>query len=124
MCPSRIERLRFTFNLAKGIELSDSASVPGIQLADLTASIVLNVINKEVNEVPQLWTEFADASLSPDSLFPDLDCLDLSTTMALANFAVLADLADRARLARDPLSGMDEFYELVIQHASEFKRFI
>lgn len=84
------------FNLAQPLQLVDSATTPGVQLADAFASATVYAIKNPTSEIAATWRAMAPNLLSEESIVSDLSHFDLTQPRAKANAVVVHGLIDRS----------------------------
>jgi len=87
------------FNLNEAIEFADSKSNPGIQLADVFASVAVYATNHPDSKLAEEFARVADKVISDYSIMPDLSHVDLeSNTLAKCNAVTLHGLVEQSVL--------------------------
>lgn len=98
-------------NLSGPVEFGSSASVAGLQIADMVASIsALASRDRQTHE----GREILDACLpwfNDDSVWPDIDQLRIERKDNFLNTLMVLELTERAEAGDDLLHGMPRFYE-------------
>jgi hypothetical protein len=105
-----------TFNLAREIQFVDSKLFPGIQIADTIAATFAYIFEKENDDYIEKWRKFLPYSLSPISVLPEIDHIDLTTLSAKVNVLLLKEVVFRSKNFMPILDGLPEF----IEHATNY----
>jgi hypothetical protein len=105
----RGERVPLTFNLAGPIQLVESTSNPGIQIADVVAAAFAYVCQHQRDSVSAKWKAYFDKGLCGGSVVPDMDIIDLETPDAIRNSLVLMELVDRSKKGVPLLDGIEQY---------------
>jgi hypothetical protein len=107
--------LPLNFQLAGPIRAADSTSEPGLQLADMLASMVASAARANA-QAPSAKAgrilELVMPLACPGSLYPDTTPVDLTNAEAVLNLCVLQCLAARAETNR-PLLSPDLIHEIL-----------
>jgi hypothetical protein len=88
------EEHSFIFNLARPIELVDSAAYPGIQLADLFASASVFALRNPDHELAECWFQYSEKFVQPQSMVPQPEYADLSRPDVFVNALIFRRLVD------------------------------
>ena len=100
---------RMTFNLAQPIQLVDSRSSPGIQIADVFASAAAYVLKKRNDQATPAWVPKLHACLDHSCVVPDVERIDLAQEEPFVNCLILHELVERSVRKEDLFEGMPEF---------------
>ena len=87
---------QLTFNLAEEVRFASSAENCGIQLADVAASASAYALKRPEEEFSERWREHHWDAVHEQSVFPDLDELDLTKERPAKNAVILQALVDRS----------------------------
>ena len=88
------------FNLAQPLHLVDSATTPGVQLADIFASATVYAVKNPTSEIATTWRALAPDLLSEESIVSDLSHFDLTQPRAKANAVALHGLIDHSLIGQ------------------------
>lgn len=88
------------FNLAQPLQLVDSATTPGVQLADVFASATVYAIKNPTSEIAATWRAMAANLLSEESIISDLSHFDLTQPRAKANAVALHGLISHSLIGQ------------------------
>ena len=88
--------LPFNFQLSEPIQFASSANEPGLQLADLVASVVSSTMRDHSTEKAQAMLRLLLPLACNGNVNPDTEHIDLTTTEARFNAQLLVRLANRA----------------------------
>lgn len=89
-----------------------SQNMPGVQIADLFAGMVREVLTNETGQPANRWRDALwKKTILPNFVKHEFRYIDPSRAMTRVNARVLAELANRARAGKDPIEGMIEFYQ-------------
>lgn len=83
---------QLTFNLSRSIEPAESKTTPGIQLADIFASVSAYALTNRDNELSNFWHDASDGFISQDSVLPDLQRHAPPSQEGLVNYYVFEEL--------------------------------
>ncbi len=108
------------YNLVTEIILEDSASSPGIQIADVIASSVAYALNNPQDDMSAEWLEQASGMVA-ETIAPDFDLIDLGLKGPMINSLVLGELKERSVKGEDLLAGLREF---ILTAMSEYPLFL
>lgn len=103
------EQHPISFNLSSSIELVDSKNYPGIQIADVAAAACAFCYNKPFDKNAAEFKEYLPKIISPYSVIPELEDLNLDTLNAQRNFLLLEELVARSLNKEPLLEGIQEF---------------
>jgi hypothetical protein len=98
-----------TYNLSRPLVLVDSATSPGIQVADVVASSVAFALNNPNGEVSREILSIADGMFDGLCIVPDLDAVDLRMPGPLVNGLILNELVERTLRGESLLDGWRRF---------------
>lgn len=101
----------FGWTLARPIEFVDSKHHPAVQLADVLAGFAMAGFSAAMPADLVDVSTIADDAMLRDSIFPDMDVIDLSRREAAVNFLALYDLAKRAETRAHPTAGLAQLYQ-------------
>ena len=102
-------RQRITYNLAGPIQMVDSKSFPGIQIADVFASSIAYSLKYEEDRFARECQELYGDVMHPNNIFPELHYADLSERDAFVNALVLEELVDRTLKGKELFEQIPEF---------------
>lgn len=102
-----------TYNLAQPIQLVNSKDYPGIQIADVIASLIAYSLKSESRELIQRCLNLD--IIHPQSIFPDPDEADISKKQAFVNAFILETLIDRTLKGESLFEGIPD----IILYASK-----
>lgn len=105
----RDESLGWT--LARPIEFVDSKNYSAVQLADVLAGFTMAAFSGDMPADLVDVSAIADDAMLRDSIFPDMEVIDLSRREAAVNFLALYDLAKRAETRAHPTAGLMQLYQ-------------
>lgn len=88
--------LPFNFKLSEPIRFASSATEPGLQLADMVASVVSSAMRDRNTEKAQAMLRLLLPLACNGNVNPDTEHIDLTTAEARFNAQLLVRLADRA----------------------------
>lgn len=97
-------------NLAGPIKFGSSASLPGLQLADMVASISALASRDRQTPRGQEILEVCFEWFNEDSVWPDIDQLRMERKPNFLNAIMMIELTSRAERGEDLLRGMPQFY--------------
>jgi uncharacterized protein DUF3800 len=112
------KRQSLIFNLAEPLHFVSSKDQAGIQLADVFASALGYALRHRMDRYSTAWLEDLDASVSPFSVFPEAEVVDLREERPFVNRMVLRELVERSLKKQNLFKGMRAF----MQSASDFRR--
>lgn len=87
---------QLTFNLAEEVRFASSITNCGIQLADVAASASAYALKRPEEEFSKQWREHHWDAVHQESVFPDLDELDLIQERPAKNAMILQALVNRS----------------------------
>jgi hypothetical protein len=102
------ERL-LTPNLAHPVNLVDSHSYPGVQLADAFASACRKALQNRKNPEHQRWIETLIPRISQESVWHDVSHIDVNNRETAVNMLVLHELMDRSVKKEHLLTDIEVF---------------
>ncbi len=102
-----------TFNLAQPIQTADSASHPGLQIADVFASSIAYSLKNEGESFSNECLNLCP--LHHNSVLPVLEHADVSKRQTRINAAILTALIDRTMKGESLFEGMAEFISFLSQ---------
>ncbi len=108
------------YNLAGPIQLEDSRSCQGIQIADVIASSVAYALNNPDDGSSQEWLELAEEMIAV-AVGPEFKHIDLSREGPAINSVVLRELHERSIRGEDLLDGLGEF---ILAAKSSYSSFV
>ncbi len=82
------------FNLARPIELVDSAAYPGVQLADVFASATIFALRNPEHELAKCWVRHSEKFVHPQSMVAQPEYADLSKPEVYVNALIFRRLVD------------------------------
>jgi hypothetical protein len=87
-------RHRLNFALAEPVRFASSKETPGLQLADVMAALVSELLEGRDNRPsdPLFKTAVTKDAIDPSSIFPDMKYIDLTDPRARLNLALLAHM--------------------------------
>lgn len=115
------ERL-ITFNLVQPITMVDSASTPGIQLADVIASSFAYALNHPDDTEAQQWKQSLKGRLTDDNVWYDRQDVDLTAREPFVNAVVLSELVDRSVRKANLLDGLERVIATAYRTYPEYQR--
>ncbi|WP_448203437.1 DUF3800 domain-containing protein [Azospirillum sp. sgz302134] len=115
------KRRAITWNMSRPIEFASSASHACIQIADLVAGTTAAIPGANSDNGLMPLAEKIFEHMNEDCILPDPDVIDFSGDEALVNWIVLEELACRADNGRNPIDGMEEFYNTVKRSLPKFR---
>lgn len=101
-----------TFNMARSVEFASSSNRPGVQLADIVSSALLQALKHPEEGWSQAFREEIRPHVHEDCILPDLSYMDLTTPNCAVNALILHELSQRASAGQDPLYRIEEWYEI------------
>lgn len=99
-----------TFNLSGPIQTISSKECPGIQIADVFASSIAYSL-KENDGFSQQCRVLCNNIIHPNSVFPQLEYVNLSEPQGYINALVLSELVDRSLNNQNLFDGMLDYIE-------------
>ena len=99
-----------TFNMARPVEFGSSLEEPGLQLADVASSALLQAIKHSGEGWAQPILDEIEPHCYEDYLRPDPSYMNLTTPGCAVNALILHELGQRAIEGRDPLYGIEDWY--------------
>lgn len=99
----------FGFNLTTAPEFVDSATHPGIQIADVLAATANYCVRNPGTETARSWGSLLRNSFANCNVVSDLGPADLDCESGFTGAAILNELIQRSIEKRDLLAGMPEF---------------
>lgn len=105
---------RLGWEMSGPVKFADSRAHPAIQLADILAS---TVVHCHTNGLPEGFDDTAhalDAGMLRDSIFPDLERVQLANDPAKVHYAVLTELVEQAE-GRGTGMRIKDFFALIEQ---------
>lgn len=109
-----------TFNLARSISLGASSDHAGLQLADVASSAFMQALKRREADWSQEFLEEIHPHVHEDCILPDYEYMDLKQPKAAVNALILRELGQRGMERRDPLEGMETWYESGYRSVNEF----
>lgn len=101
-----------TFNMAAPVEFGSSLQNPGVQLADVASSSLMQALTRSDEEWSQPFLQEIEPHVHEDCILPDPSYMDLRTPGCAVNALILCELGQRALEQRDPLHGMADWYAI------------
>jgi hypothetical protein len=108
-----------TFNLARKIQFANSKVYPGIQIADTAAAAIAYIFRGENQNHIEMWRELIPPLLSPHSVLPEIETIDLNTLSAKRNAVLLREIVYRSENYIPILEGLPEFVEKITNYLLE-----
>jgi hypothetical protein len=102
-----------TYNLSERPQFVDSKEHPGIQLADVAASAFAYALQNPREEISQEWSKYIPECIHDDSIFPELERVDLERFEVKRNAVLLCELHERSRQGSPLLEGLPEFMNMI-----------
>ncbi|WP_394179600.1 DUF3800 domain-containing protein [Marinomonas posidonica] len=103
-----------TFNLKEPLNLVDSKSVHGVQLADAVASAFAYVCdNENQDEYAKKWRGMIEGHVIFGSIFQDYDHLDLSKLEVQRNAVLLQELTERSKNGQSLTEDIGEYIQFI-----------
>lgn len=99
-----------TFNMVRPVEFGSSMEEPGLQLADVASSAVLQARKHSGEEWAQPILDELERHLHEDCILPDPSYMDLTTPGCAVNALILHELGQRAIEGHDPVYRMEYYY--------------
>jgi hypothetical protein len=109
------EKHPITFNLSGPIQLVDSKTYHGVQLADAIAAASVYAVSEVSDKHANEWREFIPDIAIYGSLIPDSDYVDLNKYEVQRNAVVMLELHSRATKNQSLLDGMPEYIHMISQ---------
>jgi hypothetical protein len=97
------------FNLKQPIQMVDSQTSYGIQIADIVAGIAAFAMKNKDNDILQRLND----GIIEESVMPSLDNVDLNQKTSFINSCILRELSDRALSGKCPIEYMREYYYFI-----------
>lgn len=101
-----------TFNMARSVEFGSSLEHPGVQLADVASSALLQALTRSDEEWSQPFLHEMERHIHDDCILPDPSYMDLKTPGCAVNALILHELSQRAISGLDPLYLMEDWYAI------------
>lgn len=108
-----------TFNMAREIQFGDSKMFPGIQIADTVAAAFAYIFKGGNDNYIKYWRDFLPASLSPHSVMPEIDTIDIDTLPAKRNALLLKEIVHRSENYLPILEGLPQFVQEISDYLLE-----
>ncbi len=102
------------WEMSEPVKFADSRAHPSIQLADILASTVVYCHTNGVPEGFEGTAHVLDSGMLKDSIFPDLERVQLENDPVKVHYAVLYELVARAEGGGTDIS-VENYFELVEQ---------
>ena len=102
------------WKLHEPVNFVDSRDRPSVQLADIIGGTAVHIFSNGLPEGFDRVAAVIDDGMLKDSIFPDMDIVDLEQRAPAVNYLVMYDLAQRAEKKPHPISGLVDLY-----HAAE-----
>ena len=99
-----------TFNMVRPMEFGSSLEEPGLQLADVASSALLQAMKHLGEEWAHSILQEIEPHRHEDCILPDPSYMDLTTPGCAVNALILHELGQRAIEGRDPLYRMEDWY--------------
>lgn len=99
-----------TFNMARPVKFGSSLEKPGLQLADVASSALLQARKHLSEEWAHSVLDEIEQHRHEDCILPDPSYMDLTTPGCAVNALILCELGQRAIEGRDPLYRIEEWY--------------
>ena len=109
------EKRPLPFNLSGPVEFLDSKTTHGIQLADAIAAASVYVYAGADDNYAVKWRSIFPTIVVDESIFPDLEEINLNDRRTLRNAAMLQELHSRATKGVNLIEGMPEYMYLVTE---------
>lgn len=104
----------FSFNLKSPLKLASSLDIPGLQIADVLASVTANVWRNAYRGTQttegKVWQVQLLEHMDDDSIWPDFSHADLSTPGCFANTIMLQELISRSIAGQDLFDGLPQVF--------------
>ena len=99
-----------TFNMARPVEFGSSLEEPGLQLADVASSALLQARKHSGEEWAHSVLDEIEQHRHEDCILPDPSYMDLTTPVCAVNALILCELGLRAIEGYDPVHLMEYHY--------------
>jgi hypothetical protein len=113
-----------TFNLKSPLQMADSKTIPGLQIADVVASATAYTwraaYRRNLTDECRQWAEMLKGHFSDDNIWPDLSYADLATPKCFANMMILHELVDRSVKKEDLYEGLPAIFRAALQFHPQF----
>jgi hypothetical protein len=110
------EEIPITYNLGAPIQLVDSKTTPGIQIADCVAAAFAYACDSRANDHYAMeWRQYIESTLIYGSVFPDLEYVDLNKLSVQRNAVLLVELLERSKSGVDLLDGMPQYVAMITE---------
>tara|TARA_R110002074_G_scaffold310829_1_gene481654 strand:+ start:890 stop:2020 length:1131 start_codon:yes stop_codon:yes gene_type:complete len=109
------EKHPITFNLSGPIQLVDSKTYHGVQLADAVAAASIYAVSGASDKHAEEWKGIIPDIAIYGSLLPDYDYVDLNRYEVQRNAVVMLELHSRATKNQSLLDGMPEYINIITQ---------
>jgi hypothetical protein len=110
------EESPITFNLGGPIQLVDSRTTPGVQLADCVAAAFAYACDRRADDHYAMeWRKYFETTLIYGSVFPDLEHVDLKRLEVQRNAVLLVELLERSKRGVDLLDGMPQYVAMITE---------
>ena len=109
-----------TFNMARSVEFGSSLEHPGVQLADVVSSALLQALTRSDEEWSQPFLHEMEPHIHEECILPDPSYMDLKTPGCAVNALILHELSQRAINGRDPLYRMEDWYAMGYSEVDRF----
>lgn len=114
----------FSFNLKSSLKMADSKNTPGLQIADVIASVTSTVWRSayrgKLTDEYRAWQQLLLPHFHDDSIWPVLSYADLDNSKCFANTIVLQELIDRSIKHADLSEGLADIYLAALQLHPQF----
>ncbi len=110
----------FIYNLAGPINLVDSKTSPGVQIADVLASSLSYAKRNPDEAISEEWIAILK-DVPANQVIPERDDVDLTKEHVYINSMVLRELVDRSVRGKNLFEGMDDF---VLSMQALFPRYV
>jgi hypothetical protein len=114
----------FSFNLKSPLKLASSLDNPGLQIADVLASVTAHVWRNTYRGIQtaegRKWQVDILKHMDDDSIWPDFDHADLSTPGCFANTILLQELISRSIAGQDLFEGLPQVFRGAYRLHSRF----
>lgn len=104
-----------TFNLSGPIELVDSKTHHGVQLADAIAAACVHAATETTDNETQKWKQLLPEIAIYGSVMPEEEYIDLKKYEVQRNAVVLHELHSRSMKGQSLLEGMGEYLQIISQ---------
>lgn len=111
---------QITFHLAEEVRFASSTDNCGIQLADVAASASAYALKRPEEDFSRQWREQHWDAVHEQSVFPDLDELDLTKERPAKNSLILQSLVDRSVRAIPLYTNLRDLDEMASQATNAF----